>query len=53
MPAAVAADLVFEAMEHNELYLSPNGEPHLDGARMIAEGRLTAHNFFPQMYSLA
>lgn len=53
MPAATAADLVFQAIEENELYVSPNAAPHLDAARLIAQGRVECHNFFPQMYARA
>ena len=53
MPAATAADLVFHAIEEKDLYLAPNGAAHLDGARLIAQGRVECQNFFPQMYATA
>ena len=53
MPAATAADLIFTAITNNDLYLLPNAEPHLDGARLIAKGRIDAQNYFPQLLGMA
>ncbi len=52
MPAEKAADLVFHAMQNNDLYLSPNAEPHLPGARLIADGRIDCVNNFPKILGL-
>ncbi len=52
MPAATAADLVFRAIQNNDLYVSPSAEPHLPGSRMIAEGRITCQNNFPKLLGM-
>lgn len=44
MPAATAADLVFNAIRNNELYVLPNAEPHLPTCKAIADGRTSARN---------
>jgi NAD(P)-dependent dehydrogenase (short-subunit alcohol dehydrogenase family) len=51
MPAATAADLVFTAIRDNELYVLPNAEPTLPAAKLVAEGRISAQNRYPQYLS--
>lgn len=49
MPAEVAADLVFRAIQNKDLYLLPNAEPHLPSARLIADGRISAQNHWAEI----
>ena len=52
MPAAAAAELVFNAIKNNDLYVLPNAEPSLPAAKAVADGRIGAVNVFPEMYGM-
>lgn len=44
MPAAVCADMVFEAIENNALYVLPNNDPNIPFDVAVAQGRTSAVN---------
>mgnify|MGYP001766725987 CR=1 FL=1 len=47
MEASVAADLVFDAIAKNELYVKPNNEPNDELDKAVALGRLSGENPYP------
>lgn len=47
MEASVAADLVFEAIANNQLYVKPNNEPNEDLDKAVAFGRVSNENPYP------
>lgn len=47
MEASVAADLVFEAIAKNELYVKPNNEPNEELDKAVAFGRVSGENPYP------
>ncbi|MFN8628156.1 MAG: SDR family NAD(P)-dependent oxidoreductase [Candidatus Binatia bacterium] len=44
MPAARAAELVFDAIRNDDLYALPNAEPFLPFAKVVADGRVSARS---------
>jgi NADP-dependent 3-hydroxy acid dehydrogenase YdfG len=47
MPASVAADMVFDAIARNELYVLPNNDVNAEVDKAVAFGRVTGQNSYP------
>jgi hypothetical protein len=47
MEASVAADLVFDAIARNQLYVKPNNEPNDELDKAVAFGRCSNENPYP------
>lgn len=47
MPASVAADMIFEKIANNELYVLPNNDPNTEMCKAVAFGRCTGQNNYP------